>query len=180
MVNPEELAVRGLRAYEVGRVWKASRVALVLLPVTGLCLLEARGREACACLGVALLVVAVWLRWRDRRGMESVTTGLLAGSVPLLAGLLLAALDTRCGFGGAEAYCTAFSVLVGTLSGLVIPLRDARWNKRFASFMTAGAIAALAAALGCVRLGVLGVVSMVLGIALGSILGAAVARRAAP
>lgn len=179
MVNPEELTLRGLRAYEVGRAWKAARVALVLVPIAALCMLESTGREACACLAVVLLGVATWLRWRDREGSESVTTGLLAGVLPLFAGLTLARLDIRCGLGGEETYCTAFSVLVGTLSGLVIPFREARWRKRFTSFLTAGTIAALAASLGCIRLGVVGVASMVLGIALGSISGGVIARRSA-
>jgi hypothetical protein len=70
-------------------------------------------------------------------------------------------------------------VLVGTLSGLVIAVRVARWRSRFTSFMTAGAIAALAATLGCVRLGIVGVASMVVGITLGTTLGAVIARRPA-
>jgi hypothetical protein len=179
MVNPEELTVRGLRAYEVGRAWKALRVALVLVPVAALCLLEGTGREACACLVIALVGFATWLRWRDREGLECVTTGLLAGALPLFAGLILARLDVRCGLGGDETYCTAFSAFVGTLSGLIIPIREVRWRRRFTSFMTAGAIAALAAALGCIRLGVVGVASMVVGIALGTTLGAFIARRPA-
>ena len=111
MVNPEELTARGLRAYEVGRAWKASRVALVLAPAAAFCLLEARGREACACLAVVLLALAIWLRWRDRQGMESVTTGLLAGVPPLLAGLVLDRFDVRCGFSD-DTYCAALTVFV--------------------------------------------------------------------
>ncbi len=177
MVNPEELTWRGLRAYEIGRAWKASRVALVLVPIAALCLLEARGRGSCASLAVVLLGVAVWLRWRDREGTEAVTTGLVAGALPLLLGVVLARFDVRCGFAGGETYCTAGSLLVGTLSGLVIPLRDTRWRRRLGSVVSAGAIAGLAAALGCIRLGVVGVASMVAGIALGSIVGGLPARR---
>jgi len=61
----------------------ALRVAIVLLPVIALCLLEPVGREGCACCAVLLLGAAVWLRFRNRLGVESVTTGLLAGAVPL-------------------------------------------------------------------------------------------------
>jgi hypothetical protein len=68
MVNSKELAARGLRAYELGRLVTASRVALVLVPLAALCLFETSGREACACLSVLLLGSAIWLRWRDRAG----------------------------------------------------------------------------------------------------------------
>jgi hypothetical protein len=178
MVNPEELAARGLRAYELGRLITASRIALILVPLAALCLLEATGRETCACLAVVLLGSAVWLRWRDRRGWESVTTGLLAGGTPLAAGIVLARCDLTCGTSGAESFCTGLSVIIGTTAGLVIARREARWRGRFTSYLTAGVIAALAAGLGCVRLGVLGVASMAIGIAVGSAVGAVVLRRA--
>lgn len=178
MVKSEELAVRALRAYEIGRLWKASRVALVLLPVTVLCLLENRSREACACFAVILLASAIWLRFRDRAGMDSVTTGLLAGALPLAAGLAFAGLDLRCGLAGSDSYCTAFSLLIGAGAGLVIARRETRARGRFTSFVTAGAIAGLATALGCLRLGVVGLASMLLGVALGSVVGAAALARA--
>jgi hypothetical protein len=179
MVNPEELAARGLRAYELGRLITASRIALILVPLAALCLLETTGREVCACLAVVLLGSAVWLRWRDRTGWESVTTGLLAGGPPLAAGIVLARFDLTCGTSGAESFCTGLSVIIGMTAGLLIARREARWPGRFTSYVTAGVIAALAAGLGCVRLGVLGVASMVVGIAVGSAVGAVFLRRAA-
>jgi hypothetical protein len=167
MVNLEQLRVRGLRAYEVGRVRAASRVALILVPAVALCLLEARGRQTCACLSVLLLGLAIWLRWRDRRGMEVVTTGLLAGSVPLVAGLVLARLGLHCGAAGAASFCTGFSLLVGIGAGVLIAMREARQQARLWSGVTAVTIAGLAAGLGCVRLGVMGIVSVMVGMAVG-------------
>lgn len=178
MVNPDELAARGLRAYELGRLVTASRVALLLVPLAAFCLLETTGREVCACLSVVLLGSAVWFRWRDRNGWESVTTGLIAGGPPLAAGIVLARFDLTCGTSGAESFCTGLSVIIGMTAGLLIATREARWRGRFTSYLTAGVIAALAASLGCVRLGVLGVSSMVVGIAVGSAVGAIFVRRA--
>jgi len=180
MVNAEELRVRGLRAYEIGRLLGASRVGLLLLPVAAVCLLESRGRETCACLTVLLLGIAIWLRWRDRRGVEAVATGLMAGSIPLVAALLVDHFGLRCGWAGADTFCTAGSVVLGIGSGLLIAVRRSRWSARFWSFATAAAIAALAASLGCVRLGFLGVASMIFGIGLGALVGAAVTRPARP
>jgi hypothetical protein len=70
------------------------------------------------------------------------------------------------------------SVIIGATGGLLIAAREARFRGRITSYVTAGVIAALAAGLGCVRLGVLGVTSMVVGIAIGSALGAVFIRRA--
>jgi hypothetical protein len=109
--------------------------------------------------------------------MDSVTTGLLAGALPLGAGLLLAGFDLRCGLSGGETYCTVFSVLIGAVGGVVIALRENRWRRRLTSLVTAGAIASLAAGLGCIRLGVWGVASMVVGIAVGSLFGVAFFKR---
>lgn len=176
MVNVEELRVRGLRAYEVGRLLTASRIALLVIPVAAVCLIESRGRGTCACVAVLLLGTAVWLRWRDRRGVEVVTTGFVAGSIPLIAALLVARFDLHCGLAGSDTFCTGGSVLLGVGSGLLIALREARRRARFWSFATASAIAGLAASLGCVRLGLLGVASMVFGIALGAMAGAVVGR----
>jgi hypothetical protein len=146
----------------------ASRIALLLIPVAAVCLLEARGREACACLSVLLLGLAIWLRWRDRRGSDAVATGILAGSLPLATGLVLARLGLRCGADGLSSFCLGFSVLVGVSAGVVIAVREARHRERFWSWFTAGSVAALAASLGCVRLGVLGLGGVIVGMAVGS------------
>ena len=138
MVNLEHLRARGLWAYETGRARMASRIALIVIPAAVVCLLEVKGREACACVSVLLLGLAMWLRWRDRQGTEAVTTGLLAGSIPLAAGFVLA----RCAADGSASLCLGFSVLVGLGAGAVIAVREARQRERFWGWFTAGAVAA--------------------------------------
>jgi hypothetical protein len=177
MVNREQLTERGLRAYEFGRLQMASRVALVLVPATAICLFESRGRETCLCLALVLLGLAIWLRWRNRRWLDTVTVGLQAGSLPLVAGLLLDRLDVPCGLAGAASYCTAFAVFTGGAAGMWIGVRERKPGGQLLSWLTAGAIAALAASLGCVRLGAVGLASVVAGIAVGIAGMAAVARQ---
>lgn len=167
MVHREHLKVHGLRAYEVGRLRSASRVALVLVPVAALCLVEARGRATCAGAALLLLAAAVFLRWRHRRGLESVTIGLQAGALPLVTGLVLDRFDLQCGLAGGSTFCTAFAVLVGIGSGLFIGAHASSWHARLYGSLTAGGIAALSASLGCVRLGVFGVASVLAGIGIG-------------
>jgi hypothetical protein len=176
MVNLEQLKTRGLRAYEAGRVRTALRIAYVLIPAAAVCLLEANGRPACVCASVSLLGLAIWMRWRDRRGTEAVTTGLLAGSVPLAAGLVLARLGFHCGSAGTAAFCTGVSALVGIGAGAFIAVQEVRRRARFWSALTAGTVATMAASLGCVRLGVVGVVSVAAGMAAGMVATAAIAK----
>jgi hypothetical protein len=116
------------------------------------------------------------MRWRDRRGTEAVTTGLLAGSVPLAAGLVLARLGFHCGSAGTAAFCTGVSALVGIGAGAFIAVQEVRRRARFWSALTAGTVATMAASLGCVRLGVVGVVSVAAGMAAGMVATAAIAR----
>ncbi len=178
MVSRERLRVQGLRAYEAGRLRAASRISFVVVPAAAVCLLESRGRGACACMAVALLAVAVWLRWRDSRGFEAVSTGLLAGSLPLIAGLVLDRFDVRCSLAAGSTFCTGLAVLLGGAAGLFIGVRESRRHGQIWSALTAAAVAALAACLGCVRMGVVGLASVVAGIVLGLVGGAAAARRA--
>jgi hypothetical protein len=109
--------------------------------------------------------------------METVTTGLLAGSIPLVAGIVLSRLNLRCDTAGAAPYCTAFSALIGVSAGAVIAVREARGRPRFWGWLMAATIAVLAASLGCLRLGVAGIASVVLGIAMGSVAAATFTKR---
>jgi hypothetical protein len=171
MVSPEELTARSLRAYEAGRFLASLRVALVIVPIAVLCLLEPEGRGTCACLAVVLLGGAVWLRFRDRRGVRAVTTGLLASAIPLASGVLLSHFELRCGLAGGETFCSAVSLLLGLGAGVFVSSREARWGPRLSGLVTAAAITGLAAGLGCVRLGVFGLLALFGGIALGALTG---------
>jgi hypothetical protein len=167
MVNLDALTNQSLRAYELGRLRMAAKVALIVLPLVVICLLEPIGREMCACCGALLLTAAIWLRFRDRAGMDGVTTGLLAGGIPLAAALALTKLDAGCATAGALSYCTGFSVLVGGTAGATIALREARGQARSGHWLIASSIAALAASLGCARLGIASVAGVALGIVVG-------------
>ena len=167
MVNLDDLTAQSLQHYERGRVRMALRIAIVLVPVIALCLLEPVGREACACCAALLLGAAVWLRFQSRLGVESVTTGLLAGAVPLGAALLLTQLDPRCGMAGPLSFCSAFSVVIGGAAGVVVALRERTRAGVSGHWVLAGAIAILAASLGCARLGLASIVGVGLGIIVG-------------
>lgn len=177
MVNREQLKTNGMRAYEAGRLRAAARVTLLLVPAALLCLLETQAREACACLAVALLGLAVGLRWWDRQGVENVTTGLTAGIVPLFFGMALDHLGLRCGFTADSSLCAALALLAGGCAGAYIGTGERRSPRQLRSWVSSTMVAALAASLGCVRLGTVGLASAVAGIVVGTALTAALGRR---
>jgi hypothetical protein len=176
MVNLETLTARSLRHYELGRLRMAARIALVLAPIVAISLLEPIGREACACCAVLLLAATVWLRFRSRSGLESVSTGLLAGSIPLAAALVLMRLDPACASADLFSYCTGFSLLIGGAAGAVVALRERGLLALPSHWLTTVGVALLTASLGCVRLGL----ASVAGVALGMLVGRALMRGAVP
>ena len=116
--------------------------------------------------------------WNSLEGLGALATGLIAGSIPLLAGLVLSRLDIPCGADVTASMCTALSFLIGAPAGIVIAVREAQQRGKLISFLTAGSIAALAGSLGCVRLGVVSLVSVLVGIAIGTVLGGIITERA--
>ena len=172
MVNREQLRAGALRAYERGRLRMAGRAAYVLVPLVALCALLGGARPACACLGTLLLGVAVLLRWRDRRGVESVATGLVAGSVPLVAGLVVSRVAPgACADASLLSACTLISLIVGGGAGLWLGTRAATRRAGLARAIVAAGVAALAASLGCVGLGLGAMVGAAVGLVGGSAVG---------
>ena len=178
MVNLETLTARSLRRYELGRLRMAARVAIVLAPIVAVCLLEPIGREACACCAGLLLAASIWFRFRNQAGVESVTTGLLAGGVPLAAALVLTRFDPGCATAGPISFCTGFSLLIGAAAGAVVTLRERGPAPLPSHWLPVVGVALLTASLGCVRLGVASMAGVALGILLGraSTRGAVAAR----
>jgi hypothetical protein len=166
MVDLERLKLRARCAYELGRVRSAARIALYLAPPAALCLYLSPDRTRCACLIAALLAATVALRWRDRRGTESVRIGLIAGSFPLAAALLLAT-DPRC----ERLLCIGVSALIAAGAGVWVGLRQRDPGRRGGGPLVACGIAILAASVGCLPLGVLGILGVVAGLVVGSSLG---------
>jgi len=167
MANLETLTSRSLRHYELGRLRMAARVAIVLAPMVALCLVEPTGREACACCAGLLLVASVWLRFRNRTGVDSVNLGLLAGAIPVAAALLMTRFDPACARAGLFSPCTAFSLLIGAAAGTIVALRERRDTQFSGHWLLALGVALLTASLGCARLGVASIAGVALGLLVG-------------
>ncbi|HET9957441.1 MAG TPA: hypothetical protein VFQ61_23240 [Polyangiaceae bacterium] len=170
MENLDALTKRALRAYRLGRLRMAARVTLLLLPVATLCLIEPAGREACACCAALLVTAAVWFRFRDRKGADAVTTGLLAGAVPLASGMILGAMDLGCATATSPSLCSGLSLVSGVLAGIFITLRESNNHGRVRSGWLPLLVAVLVGSMGHARLGATSIVATALGLIMGSLL----------
>jgi hypothetical protein len=147
--------------------------------VAVVCALVTGAGERCGCVGVLLLAAAVFLRWRNRQGAENVKSGVLAGSLPLAVGLVVARVAPSCAGAPLFSLCTAVCLGVGIPSGIWLGLRAARGAAGGSSWLTAAGISVLAASLGCVGLGLAAVVGSALGLLFGAATATAVPRAAA-
>jgi hypothetical protein len=169
MVDLESLTQRARRAYELGRLRSAARVAAYVAPVGALCVLTSPRQGECLCLLVALLAFVIGMRWRDRRAAGNAEIGLIAGALPLAAGQMLALDPSLCGGPG----CALGASLVAVLAGIWIAWR-LRNAESLDGYLAVAGIALLAASVGCLALGVIGILGVAIGIAFGSGAGALV------
>jgi hypothetical protein len=91
----------------------------------------------------------------------------MAGTVPLVALLLLARFDPECAGAGVVSYCTGFSIFVGAAAGAMVAWRERVQASRAGNWLLAAGIALLTAGLGCARLGLASVAGVALGMAVG-------------
>jgi hypothetical protein len=164
MVDLERLTKRARRAYELGRFCSAARVAAYVGPVGLLCFSMSPRKGECLCLLVTLLAFVVGMRWHGRRAGGNAEVGLLAGTLPLAAGQLLALDPTLCG----GPACVVGASLVAVLAGVFIAWRLRHSSESLDGYLAVAGIAALSASVGCIPLGLIGMLGVVLGIALGS------------
>jgi hypothetical protein len=176
MVSREQLKIEGLRAYEAGRLRVAARAAWLLVPAMLFCSFATNAGETCACIGVVLLGASVFLRWRDRRGADAVRDGLLAGALPLIAGVVVARVAPSCASAPVNSMCTAICLGVGLPSGLWLGRRLARGAASASTWLAAGGIAVMASSLSCAGLGLAGLFGAAAGLALGTVSASALAR----
>lgn len=153
MANPEQLMQAGLAAYERGRLTMAAHVAWLVIPATAGCALATGEGELSCCLAALFFVVALYLRWRDRRGVEVVATALRVGGAALVAGLIVTSAAPSCG-----AVCCA---VVGALAGVWVGARSVGRGLATRDWVLATALTAAAVSAGCARPGVFAIVAAV-------------------
>ena len=149
MVDQEQLRKRALRAYEFARLRMSSRVLLFLLPVGAVCILLSASPQACAYLALLIGLLAVTLRWLDRRGVQAVDIGLKTGMLPLAVSVALMQL----GCSSIPALCISVCSVAGALAGAWMGYQLGRERAGILVWLSSVGVALAAAALGAVDLG---------------------------
>jgi hypothetical protein len=170
MNNSNELLESARSAYERGRVAKALRTAALVVPMMLLSFGCCGSQVAALAIGAVLAAAVTVLVWRGGVAGRAVLPGLLAGAVPLAFPLLACPACQRAGWVGAASLGAC--VVGGLASGAIVAAYTLRVREDRAVFLvTAGGVAAVAGSLGCVIVGMGGVVAMAIGLMLAAPLG---------
>jgi hypothetical protein len=165
MPDIAQLRRQACRAYEQGRLQSALRIGFVVGPIAAVCMWEAGAVWPTLVVASCLLVVAVALRWRQRRGFEVVTAGLQSGAVPLAGALALCRFAPACPPNVALMLCAGAGLAAGGVLGHAL-LRDSSTQSQ--QVVAAAVVGGLMAALGCLALGIGSAIGAAVGIALGT------------
>lgn len=163
-IDRAALARRARQAYELGRLRRALRVLGIVAPLTALSLLVCAVPQASVIIGTALAVTSVGLLWRGEDWGRSVAPGLKAGVAAFLLPVTFHAFGYCCRLDIETALCLGSGIAAGLAVG-VTGMRQAA-ERRVTHLVGAGVVAALAASLGCLALGVGGALGVAGGVAL--------------
>ncbi len=175
MVPDELLPTRARRAYELGRL--SSQAGALLWAAPLVCFTLVMGHHSgWTWLNFLLLETAiVAMRWRGGDFGRAVVPGLVGGSLAF-ALPLLACQVSLCAVGPSPRLVFV-CVGAGVLAGAVLTTRALTRESRSVTFIvSAGTVAALAAAMGCAMAGWAGIAGMLAGLALAGSPALALAR----
>lgn len=157
------LEVRARRAYELGRVRAALRVAPFVFAAAVAAVACGRPAAMTGVLATTLLVVSAGVSYAGGPAGRGVVPGLVAGAAPLVMPLLMATVGHACFGPACLALCLPACVVGGAVAGVVIARSAARQEPDPPFVAAAVAVAALTGALGCTIAGVAGVLGMLAG-----------------
>jgi hypothetical protein len=168
-IDLARLESRARRAYERARWRQGIASAWPALVLAGLCIgLGGRPIVTVAVAIVLAATIAIAVQ-RGRHHARAVVPGLLAGALPLLAGLLACRLPHVCGGGACLEFCAPLCLGAGAVAGLSLVVRSRRVERANApSLGVATVVALLTGALGCFFVGIGGLAGMALGLSLGA------------
>lgn len=160
-MEPRELLAQARRSYESGRRRLAARTLLLSVPMAGAGLAACRHLLVGLPLALALVIVGAALAHRGGVAGRAVIPGLLAGLAPMLLPLT-ACVGCSLDGAGLERVCFPACVAGGLVGGAVLWATSARVGEgRREMVLVAGTLASIAGALGCLLLGVTGIVTMI-------------------
>jgi hypothetical protein len=166
-MTPTDARRRSRRAYELSRVRLGLVAALPVIPLVAFSML-ACGRPALTiATGVVLFAVTASLYARGQAYGRAIMPGYLAGAAPLLLPVALRASGYCCFGGVCWSGCMVACVAGGLLAGLGAGFFAAAEHRSRGPFLVSLLlVAGLVGALGCVMIGLSGVVGMTVALGL--------------
>jgi hypothetical protein len=162
------LEARARRAYERGRLWSAVVRALPLVPLVALATVGCSDQRGVFLCGAALLGAVTGLLWRGQEFSAGVGPGVAAGLLPPLLPVVTRVTGHLCATGSRyllPVVCALGGLAGGVLLGVLAPAQRAG---RRVAFVVACVVAALTGAIGCLLYGLVGLVVMGAGLAVGA------------
>jgi hypothetical protein len=162
------LQARARRAYASGRLASALLRSVPLVPLVWLT--SSRCSEPAGILagGAGLFAAVTFCLWRGEVWRRGVPAGLLAGSIPMLAPVVMRAANHVCG-AGVCLLTPTLCILAGLAGGLALGALAPRPREAGGiPFFTACLIAGFAGSVGCLIYGLIGVGGMALGFLAGA------------
>lgn len=170
-MNEAVLVLTARRAYERGRVKKAVRGALVVLPVASLplyqCLQVGRGAQMLAVIA-AMTVLLILLLWRGEDYERGARIGLMAGLSPLLLPVFATLIAPMCSASICE-FLPKAAIAGGFLAGMCVAGTGFARNATLGFWFSAISVTATLGTAGCLTAGVAGLGGMALGLAAGAV-----------
>jgi hypothetical protein len=155
---------RARRAYEMGRLRSALRLAPFVVLATGAAVATGRPPALALTLGGILLPLSLGLSFAGGSPGRAVLPGLLAGGAALVMPLLVATVGHACFGPACMPFCLPACVVGGGIAGAVIARTAVAQGPEPAFLGPALAIAALTGSLGCTISGAAGVIGMLAGV----------------
>lgn len=177
-VDLEDLERRARTAYERGRWRRACLDAWPMLVLVGLAFTFGSRPWSVAVLAVVLLAAVVVMGHHGRAWRRAITPGVVAGSLPLVVGLSACHIPHTCGGPSCTAWCMPMVGAAALLGGLLVARRvlRAQTPDRVAELLSAALLASLTGAMGCIAIGLGGMLGLAAGIAVGTVPALVVAR----
>lgn len=171
-VDLDALEARARSAYERRRWRLGAQAASPALVMAGICVALGGRPWVTLATGAVLAVLIAKATQHGRAASRAVIPGLLTGALPLLVGLIACRVPHACAAGLCVSWCAPLCLTAGAAAGLVLGVRAKRAPvDRRPSLLVATGIAVLAGSLGCLVVGLGGVVGMFLGLSLGAVVG---------
>jgi hypothetical protein len=177
-VDLVDLERRARAAYERGRWRRASLDAWPVLVLAGLAFTFGSRPWIVVMLTGMLLAAVVVMGHHGRAWRRAIVPGLIAGSLPMVVGLSACHIPHACGGPACSAWCMPMVGAAALLGGLLVGRRTLRAPppSRIAELLPAAVLASITGAMGCIAIGVGGLVGLAAGIALGTVPALVLAR----